>query len=44
MMKSRRVRWAKQVTRMGEKRNTHVVDGKGRGNETTMKAKTLVGG
>jgi hypothetical protein len=39
-MKSRRIRWAGHVARMGEKRDALVVGGKARGKEPTRKTKT----
>jgi hypothetical protein len=41
IIKSRRMRWAGHVARMGEKRNAYyVIGGKARGKETTRKTKT----
>jgi hypothetical protein len=41
IIKSRRIRWAGHVARMGEKRNAHrVLVGKARGKRTTRKTKT----
>jgi hypothetical protein len=40
-MKSRRMRWAEHVVRMGEKRNVYrLLVGKPEGRETTRKTKT----
>jgi hypothetical protein len=39
IIKSRRLRWAGHVARMGEKRNAFI-GGKGRRKETTRKTKT----
>jgi hypothetical protein len=40
-MKSRTMRWAGQVARIGEEeRRVWVIDAKSRGKETTMKTKT----
>jgi hypothetical protein len=41
MIKSRRMRWAGHVARMGEKRNAYgIFVGKPEGKRTTMKTKT----
>jgi hypothetical protein len=41
MIKSRRIRWAGHVARMGEKRNAYrIIGGKSRREETTGKIKT----
>jgi hypothetical protein len=43
--KSRRIRWAGHVARMGEERNVDkVFDGKDRRKETTWKTKASMGG
>jgi hypothetical protein len=45
IIKSRRMRWAGHVARMGEKRNAYrLFGGKARGKETTRKTKTYVSG
>jgi hypothetical protein len=41
--KSRRIRWAERIERMGEKRNACGYCRESRGKETTMKTKTQVG-
>jgi hypothetical protein len=43
IIKSRRLKWAGHVARMGEKRNTHRLL-VGKPGETTRKTKTYVGG
>jgi hypothetical protein len=44
-MKARRMRWARNVERMGEKRNAYrLLVGKARGKEATRKTKTKVVG
>jgi hypothetical protein len=40
IIKSRRMRCAGHVARMGEKRNAYIIVGKARGKETTRKTKT----
>jgi hypothetical protein len=40
IIKSRRMRWAEHVARIGEKRNSWVTDRKTRGIDITRKAKT----
>jgi hypothetical protein len=40
MVKSRRMRWAEHVVRMGEKRNTYRLLWENRGKEATRKTKT----
>jgi hypothetical protein len=40
IIKSRRMRWAGHVARMGEKRSLQIIGGKARGKETTRKTKT----
>jgi hypothetical protein len=40
MIKSRRMRWAGHVARMGEKRKSCRIGGKARRKETTRKIKT----
>jgi hypothetical protein len=42
--KSRRMRWAGHVIRMGEKKNAYRFGGKARRKETIKKTKTYVGG
>jgi hypothetical protein len=45
MIKSRRMRWAGNVERIGAKRNAYrILVGKARRKETTMKTKMYVGG
>jgi hypothetical protein len=40
LIKSRRMRWAGHLARMGKKRNAYRFGGKARGKETTRKNKT----
>jgi hypothetical protein len=40
IIKSRRMRWAEHVARIGEKRNAYSFGGKARRKETTRKTKT----
>jgi hypothetical protein len=40
IIKSRRMRWAGHVARMGEKSNVYVIGRKARGKETTRKTRT----
>jgi hypothetical protein len=40
IIKSRRMRWAGHVARMGEAERVYIIGGKARGKETTRKTKT----
>jgi hypothetical protein len=40
IIKSRRMRWAGHVARMGQDKRVEVIGGKARGKETTRKTKT----